>query len=165
MNSGTSMFDLLSNELAFGILVNLADEHLRIFAAASEGNRLLVSAADAYGLGVCVIALGEAGVTLNPFVARKTEFIGVSFLRFQGTPACDIFMYYEALPFTFRHCIISLIHYPTKSNAMSNAGSSPSKSIVSWYLDVYLNVDIDIKHSQDSTTLLQNLVDNIVLDH
>jgi hypothetical protein len=78
------MFDMLSDEPAFCILANLSDEHLKIFAAASERNRLLVGAADAYGLGVCLRALGEKGLTLAPLVISKIEFIGVNFLRFRG---------------------------------------------------------------------------------
>ena len=78
------MLDMLSDEIFFCILANLSDKHLKIFGAASKRNRLVVDAADAYGLGVCLRALGEKGLALAPLVISKTEFIGVNFLRFRG---------------------------------------------------------------------------------
>ncbi len=89
MNPNTPIFDQLSDELACCILARLTDEQLKIFAASSVGNRLLVNAADAYGREICVRALGEKGLTLDPYVISKTEFIGINFLRFQG-----ILLYY-----------------------------------------------------------------------
>ncbi len=75
---------MLSEESAFCILARLTDDKIEIFAAASEGNRFLVQAADAYGRGICARALRENGLNLDPYVLKKTAFVGINFLRFLG---------------------------------------------------------------------------------
>jgi hypothetical protein len=74
----------LSDELACRILVNLEDENLNVFAAASDQHQLLVKTIDTHGREMAVRALGNQGVTLDPGVMRTTQFIGINYLRFKG---------------------------------------------------------------------------------
>ena len=79
-----SMFDMFSEDSAFRVLARLTNEELKIFAAASQGNRFIVKAADTHGREICIRTLGEKGFILDPYVFRMKDFVGINFLRILG---------------------------------------------------------------------------------